>query len=250
MDKHIVDIITDNYVRKYGIDDFNAKKNKEQTDACFKNTLKVYYELQKRLDVHSIHNHIVSSTLLIPENSRSEKLAEMNREFMKIKTNLHPNNYIYREFDTYTYRIKNGFIQWHDIDNKVIAKAVCIPIAVCQNTISEFKHHDIYFKYIRILWSWREDFIEEWEEMSSHRDILKEIKKIKKLVKKYKNPKLTCSGLVYSNLIANYRDISLTHCFIYSIWIMQRLNYTHVICNIAKDEIANAFYIIKDIEKY
>ena len=30
MDKHIVDIITDNYVRKYGIDDFNAKKIKNK----------------------------------------------------------------------------------------------------------------------------------------------------------------------------------------------------------------------------
>ena len=250
MDKHIVDVITDNYTRKYGVDDFDLKKNKKQTDACFRDTMKVYNELQDKLDIYTVHNHIVSSTLLIPEYSRSEKLSQMNRDIIKIKSNLQTQNpYIYREYDTYTYRITGGYIYWNDDNGKAIAKAICTPVCVCDNTVKEFKYRDTYFKYVKLLWSWRDDFIEDWEEMSAQRSTLLEIKKIKKLVKKYKNPKLTCNGLIYSNLIADHTDLILAHAYIYSIWIMQMLEYEYVVCNVSRKDIASGFYIIRNIEK-
>ena len=81
--------------------------------------------------------------------------------------------------------------------------------------------------------------------------MLKEIKKIKKIVNSYKNPKLMYSGLLYTNLLENYMELALNHAMTYTTWIQKQMNYSYCLCpNDTFDEnMTYTFYIIRDIEK-
>jgi len=81
--------------------------------------------------------------------------------------------------------------------------------------------------------------------------MLKEIKKIKKIVYSYKNPKLMYSGLLYTNLLEKYMELSLNHAMTYTTWVQKQMNYSHCLCpnDTFDDSMTYTFYIIRDIEK-
>jgi hypothetical protein len=249
----IIDINIYNYNRIYGYGEIKDGKEKKRFEKYFLKTIKNCEDILKSLDNCKIENCLISSELLIPTFINNEKTNKMNRELSTIECTLDDfnRNYFYKEMDAYDYKIAHGVINWYDKDNIIICTAKCIPVCVLTKMVQEMEFEDTIFKYLKLLWSWRQNYIDECEEIPLKRSMLKEIKKIKKIVHSYKNPKLMYSGLLYTNLLENYMELSVNHAMTYTTWIQKQMNYSHCLCpNDTFDEnMTYTFYIIRDIEK-
>ena len=249
----IVNIATYSCGIKYGNNIISDKKYEKFT----KMIINEYEEFIKTVDKVLLNGYLLTSECFIPKFINNIYTIQLEKEFSKIENTLNKNHitqfkndHFFIKMDGYQYQMNDNIMTWKDENDLVLGTAIVTPIFVLEKYVQDLNYKHMYLKSLKLMWSWRDNFIEHLEEQPNKKNYLRELKRIRKFIKSVKNQKFNNNGLLFTNIYNQYLDMSVHHSIIYSIWLKNNLNYDYCYCPCLKltNTLVYSFYLLKDIK--